>query len=70
MKGINSGQWNVRLRDDVNATGRLLVGGRGTNTWRWWDYESAPSYAMQANWPGHTSRELAAWVQKRMPFHS
>ena len=59
----------MQLHDDVDDRGRLLVGGRVKNPWRWWSYESAPTYAIQADWPGHTRVQLAQWVKKRMPFH-
>ncbi|GAA3605444.1 hypothetical protein GCM10022223_21490 [Kineosporia mesophila] len=65
MKGVAAGGWKAE-----GDTGRLLVGGRRNAPWRWWTYESAPTTVVQANWPGHTSTQLAAWAKKRMPFHN
>ncbi len=57
------------MHDDVKDTGRLLTATHGSTPWRWWTYESAPSYAVQAQWPGHSTADLARWVNQRMPFH-
>ncbi|GLY27310.1 hypothetical protein [Kineosporia sp. NBRC 101731] len=64
MKGVASGGWKAD-----GDTGRLLVGGPRNAPWRWWTYESSPTTVVQANWPGHTSAQLATWAKKRMPFH-
>jgi hypothetical protein len=69
-KGVKSSTWKTLLHDDVKDTGRLLTGAHGGSPWRWWSYESAPSYAIQAQWPGHSAADLARWVNKRMPFHT
>ena len=69
-KGVKKSTWNTPLHDDVKDTGRLLTGAHGSTPWRWWSYGSAPSYAIQAQWPGHSAADLTRWVNKRMPFHS
>ncbi|GAB3243667.1 Hsp70 family protein [Kineosporia babensis] len=68
-KGVKTGTWTVDLRKGVEASGRLLTGGPKDSPWRWMAYDSAPSYAVQAQWPEHSADELAKWVKKRMPFH-
>jgi hypothetical protein len=69
-KGVKQGIWNTALHDGVKDTGRRLTGAHGSTPWRWWSYESAPSFAVQAQWPGHSAADLADWVNQRMPFHT
>lgn len=69
-KGVTADTWKVELQDDVQDSGRTLAGGTKSSRWLWWDYTSAPSYAIQARWPGRSAAKLSAWVQQRLPFHT
>jgi hypothetical protein len=68
--GVRAGDWDVPWPSGFRFTGRLLTASAPapTGTWRWWTFDAARSYAMHAEWPGHSARDLAKWWWQKAPF--
>jgi hypothetical protein len=69
-KGVSQGHWNVPLHGGIHSTGALLTAGAKAShgPWRWWTYDTAPTFGMYAQWPGHSAKQLAAWWNSKAPF--
>ncbi len=63
-KGVKSGLWTIERKEKAELTGRQLSGRRMGGAWRWTTYDSAPNYAVQLQWKGHSPAELAKWVKQ------
>lgn len=68
-KHVSSDTWKVKVDGEVKDSGRMLTGGSKSSPWQWWDYDSASGYVIEADWPKHKAAKLAAWVERRLPFH-
>jgi Hsp70 protein len=68
--GVQGAGWDVPLHSGFRFTGRLLTASESapSGPWLWWSFDAAPSYAMAAEWPGHTPKELARWWRQIAPF--
>jgi molecular chaperone DnaK len=71
-KGVSSGRWDVPFHGKVHSTGQMLVAGPklAHGPWRWWTYDTAPTFGMYADWPKHSAKQLGAWWRSRAPFRN
>lgn len=71
-KRVKSAEWNAALRGGARHSGRLLTAdAKATGgPWRWWTYDDASTYAIHADWPKHSAKQLSAWWNQRAPFRT
>jgi Hsp70 protein len=68
--GVSSAGWDIPLHSGFEYTGRLLTatGSTPSGPWLWWTFDAATSYAMYADWPGHSVKDLTGWWRQKAPF--
>jgi hypothetical protein len=70
MKGVKGRKWKAALPGGPRLTGKLLAADAKAGPWRWWSYDGASTYAMYADWPKHTAKQLSAWWNQKAPFRT
>ena len=71
-KRVKDGSWKAALPGAPRLSGRLLSfdAKAGGGPWRYWTYNSVPTYAVYAQWPKHTAKQLASWWKQKAPFRT
>lgn len=72
QKRVTSGKWNAAQRGGPQLSGRLLIADSKVpgGPWRWWTYNTDPTYAIYADWPKHTAKQLSSWWNQKAPFRT
>jgi hypothetical protein len=73
VKDVKRSNWNAAGSSTKHYTGWLLQlpdPGKGKAPWRWWTFDSAPTFSMSAEWPGHTAKDLTHWWKVKAPFRA
>jgi hypothetical protein len=71
-KRVSDGTWHTKKGGGGPLTGRLLTAdSKATGgPWRWWTYDAATTFAMYADWPKHTGKQLTSWWNGKAPFRT
>ncbi len=72
-KRVKRVKWAAKARGGgVRYGGRLLTAdSKATDgPWMWWSYDTAPTYALQVDWPKHTAKQLSQWWDRKAPFRT
>ena len=71
-KRAKGGKWKAALPGGPRLSGRLLTADSKApgGPWRWWSYDGASTYAMYADWPKHTAKQLSIWWNQKAPFRT
>jgi len=71
-KRVTDTKWSVAKHGGTRYSGRLLTAdSKATGgPWRWWTYNTASTYAIYANWPKHSAKQLSSWWGRKAPFRT
>jgi hypothetical protein len=72
LKRVSTSKWGAAQREGTRYSGQLLTASSkaADGPWRWWTYDAASTYAIRADWPKHSAKQLSSWWDQKAPFRS